>query len=229
MYCLIMPTRDKTPMPTVCTTTLIADCPELITQEGSDLQEELKFFQELKQKVSDYCSKHIEHLVQNVSSFSLEVDSNNVLLIPASRWGSSHTVDPIDCAMMKLHKLTYQRISVMKKLSKDFITKHIAKMRTKSSRELYLASAQPVNSKYGIPLPVLNHAHAYDLNENVLRHGEIVRHKDFREEIAKHRANVNNIHSCITDNNGVRHTDAHHEPQDMSELVREQAGYYDMY
>ena len=202
---------------------------KLITQEGSDLQEELKFFQELKQKLTDYCSKYIEHLVQNVSTFPLEVDSNNVLLIPASRWGSSHTVDPIDCAMMKLHKLTYQIISVMKKLSKDFIATHIPKIRRKTTRELYRASAQPVNLKYGVPLPVLNHAHAYDLNENVLRHGEMVRHRDFREEISRHRANVNNIHSCIADNNEERHTNIHHERHDMSELVRGQAGYYDMY
>ena len=204
---------------------------ELITQEGSDLQEELKFFQELKQKVAYYCAKYIKQIVQKVSTFSFGVDSNNVLLIPASRWGRSHTVDPIDCAMMKLHKLSFQRTSAMKNLNKEYITKHITRISTinKRKRNLYLASAQPVHPKYGIPLPVLNHAAAYDFNENVFRHGEMVRHRDHTEEVMNHRANVNNIHSCIVDNSNERHTGhtgADPERHYTSALIRDQAVDY---
>ena len=61
---------------------------------------------------------------------------------------------------------------------------------------------QLVDPKYGIPLPVLNIAHAYDLNELIVSHGQEVREKKFKRE-SQRKSNIN-IDTCIQDNNSWR-------------------------
>ena len=87
---------------------------DLTTKTSPDLQEELLFFKQLKQKTSEYCSKYIGQIVKNASMFLQTSKSAFVLHIPASKWGKSRILDPIHCAMMKLHKYTFNYISVSK-------------------------------------------------------------------------------------------------------------------
>ena len=87
------------------------------------------------------------------------INSSEVLNIPASRWGTVHTVDPIECAMMKLHRRTFSSIPLIKKLDPHLIER----MKHKNTPKWLRALAQPVHPKYGIPLPVLTLEHAYDI------------------------------------------------------------------
>ena len=133
---------------------------DLIIKTGPDFRQELAYFQELNNNVSKYCSPYIEQIIHNASDFIKVVNSFKVLNIPTSRWGTAHTVDPIECAMMKLHKRTLSSISLMKKLDSNLI--EIA-LKDKNTTEWFGALAQPIHPKYGIPLPVLTFAHAYDI------------------------------------------------------------------
>ena len=133
---------------------------DLIIRAGEDLKEELVFFQDLNNNVSKYCSKYIEHIIQDSNSFLNVINSSEVLDIPASRWGTAHTMDPIECAMMKLHRRTFSSTALMKKLDRNLIE---AIMKYKNTTEFLRALAQSIHPKYGIPLPVLKFAHAYDI------------------------------------------------------------------
>ena len=137
----------------------------LVVKAGSDLRDELSFFQELNNNVSRYCLKYIKHIIRNSRDFLNLVNSSEVLDIPASRWGTPHTVDPIECAMMKLHKETFQDISLMKKLDLNSVN---MTRKTKFLTNWLWTLSQPVHPKYGIPLPVLTNTHAYDI-----MHGDI--------------------------------------------------------
>ena len=77
-------------------------------------------------------------------------------------------MDPIECAMMKLKKVIFQDISTVKVLNRDLLLKHIGNVTNKGKKDFYFSMTEPIDPKYGIPLPVLNHAHAYDLHEGVL-------------------------------------------------------------
>ena len=133
---------------------------DIIVKAGSDLKEELLYFQELNSNVSKYCSKYIEHIIHNTSNFLNLINSSEVLNIPASRWGIASTVDPIDCAMMKLHRRTFSSISLMKILDPNLVE---TILNFKNTTEWFRALAHPIHPKYGIPLPVLTLAHAYDI------------------------------------------------------------------
>ena len=139
-----------------------------IIQEGSELQEEFIFFQELRENVSIYCSRYIENITLNPSNFSFHLPFPDILYIPASRWGNANTVDPIECAMMKLNKGIFQDISTVKVLNRDLLLKHIGNVTNKETKDFYFSMTEPIHPKYGIPLPVLNQVHAYDLEEGVL-------------------------------------------------------------
>ena len=128
----------------------------LIAKIGPDLKEELIFFQQLSSEVSKYCSQYIEYIIHDVDSFMKVANTTNVLNVPASKWGSASTVDPVDCAMMKLHKNTFRDISLMKKV--DLHTINTTTSRTKRLKMF----DQPVHPKYGIPLSVLTHVQLYD-------------------------------------------------------------------
>ena len=132
----------------------------LIVKAGPDLKEELSFFQKLNSNVSKYCSIYIQQITYNVSYFFNVANSSQVLDIPASKWGSAQTVDPVECAMMQLHKATFKLISLIKKhdyfllktvLKKEILTKWLP------------ALGQPIHSRYGIPLPILTLVDAYDI------------------------------------------------------------------
>ena len=141
----------------------------LIAQEGSDVQKELTFFQELKQNVSNYCSKYIELITPDSSIFSFYPPFPDVLEIPANRWGKAHTVDPADCAMMKLHRMTFQHISTAKRVNKELILKKIGNITDEEKKQFYFSVTEPFHPKYGIPLPVLRHKKAYDFHEEVFQ------------------------------------------------------------
>ena len=143
----------------------------LIIQEGPDLQQELIFFQNLRQNVSKYCSKYIQKIALNLTNVSFHLPFSDVLQIPSSKWGKAHTVDPVDCAMMKLHRMTFQDISAAKFLNKDLILKRTGNVADEKKKIYYFSLTEPVHPKYGIPLPVLKHAQAYDLNEGVFPRG----------------------------------------------------------
>ena len=72
------------------------------------------FFQELKQNVSNFCSKYVEMIAENSIKYLDVLKTADVLVIPASKWGTARTFDPIECAMLKLHKETFQGISTAK-------------------------------------------------------------------------------------------------------------------
>ena len=146
----------------------------LIIQEGPDLQQELIFFQELRENVSNYCSIYIGIIASNPSNFSFHSPFSDVLHIPSSKWGKSHTIDPIDCAMMKLHRMTFRDSSAAKIVNRDLLLKRIEYVTDKEKKSYYSSMTEPVHPKYGIPLPVLNHAQAYDLNEEVFYRGKLV-------------------------------------------------------
>ena len=139
----------------------------LIYQEGSDLQQELIYFQELKRNVSNYCSKYIEMITPDSSTFSFDPPFSDVLEIPANRWGKAYTVDPVDCAMMKLHRMTFQHISTAKMFNKELLLKRLGIVTDEEMKQFYFSMTEPVHPKYGIPLPVLKHVKAYDLHEGV--------------------------------------------------------------
>ena len=132
---------------------------DLIVKAGQYLKEELAYFQELNSNVSKYCSKYIQYIIHHTSNFMNLINSSEVLNIPASRWGTVHTVDPIECAMMKLHRRTFSSIPLIKKLDPHLIER----MKHKNTPKWLRALAQPVHPKYGIPLPVLTLEHAYDI------------------------------------------------------------------
>ena len=132
----------------------------LVVRAGQDLKEELVYFQELNNNVSKYCSKYIKHIIHKSSNFLNFANSSEVLDIPVSRWGTAHTVDPVECAMMKLFKETFQDISLMKKLDLNSVN---MTRKTKHITNWLWTLSQPGHPKYGIPLPVLKHAHAYDI------------------------------------------------------------------
>ena len=132
----------------------------LVVKAGPDLKEELSFFQKLNSNVSKYCSIYIQQITHNVSYFFNVTNFSQVLDIPASKWGSADTVDPVECAMMLFHKATFKLIYLIKKhdhyllktvLKKEILTKWLP------------ALDQPINPKYGIPLAVLTLADAYDI------------------------------------------------------------------
>ena len=143
-----------------------------IIQKGPDLQQELIFFQKLRQNVSKYCSKYIQKIAWNSANVSFHFPFSDVLRIPASKWGKAHIVDPVDCAIMKLHRMTFQDISAAKILNRDLLLKRAGNVTDKKKKTYYLSLTEPVHPKYGIPLPVLKHAHAYDLNEGVFPRGK---------------------------------------------------------
>ena len=132
---------------------------DMIIKAGQDLQDELSFFQELNSNVSKYCSKYIKHIIQNSRDFLNLINSSKVLDIPASRWGTAHTVDSVECAMMKLHRRTFSSIPLIRKLDPHLIER----MKHKNTPKWLRALAQPIHPKYGIPLPVLTLEHAYDI------------------------------------------------------------------
>ena len=146
----------------------------LVIQESPDLQQELIFFQKLRQNVSKYCSKYIQKIAMGLTNFSFHPPFSDILIIPASRWGKAHTVDPIDCALMKLHRMTFQDISAAKILNRDLLLKRVRNVTDKKKKTYYFSVTEPVHPRYGIPLPVLKHAHAYDLNEGVFVRGSNV-------------------------------------------------------
>ena len=146
----------------------------LATKEGTDLQQELIFFQELRKNVSKYCSKYVEKIALDLKNVSFSFPFSDVMQVPASRWGKAHTVDPVDCAMMKIHWKTFQNISVAKQFDTDLLLKRIVNVASEENRRIYFSLTEPVHPKYGIPLPVLNHARAYDLNEAVYSRGKWV-------------------------------------------------------
>ena len=88
----------------------------LIASEGHDIKEELKWFQKLNQTVSNYCSNYIKHIVQNTSKYFFNTDYSSILHLPVSKWGAASTVE---CAMMKFHKETFQKFSILKALMKN--------------------------------------------------------------------------------------------------------------
>ena len=122
---------------------------DFIITAGPDFREELAYFQELNNNVSKYCSIYIEQIILNASDFMKVVNSSEVLNIPASRWGTAHTVDPIECAMMKLHKRTLPSISLMRKQDSNLTE---ITMKYKNMTKLFHALTQPIHPKYGIPL-----------------------------------------------------------------------------
>ena len=144
----------------------------------------------------------------NASMFLQTSKSASVLQIPASKWGDVRTVDPIHCAMMKFHKYTFNYISVSK-LNPQLISRQLYKVKDNNIRELYQSVVQPVDPKYGIPLPVLNIAHAYDLNELIVSHGQEVRAKRFKRE-SQRKSNIN-IDTWIQDNNSWRQSQDNHK------------------
>ena len=146
----------------------------LIIQEGPDLHQELIFFQELRENVTNYCSKFIEKIALDLQNVSFSFPFSDVFKIPASKWGKSHIVDPIDCAMMKIHWKTFQNISVAKQVDKDLLLKRIGGVASEENKRIYFSLTEPIHPKYGIPLPVLKHARAYDLNEAVYIRGKWV-------------------------------------------------------
>ena len=131
--------------------------------------------------MSNYCSRYIEKITLNSSNFSFHLPFPDVLQIPASRWGKTHTVDPVECAMMKLKKGIFQDISTVKVLDRDLLLKHIGNVTNEEKKKYYFSMTEPIHPKYGIPLPVLNQAHAYDLHEGVL-HAQMKK-KQTRKEI----------------------------------------------
>ena len=132
----------------------------LIIKAGQDLQDELAYFRELNSNVSNYCSKYIQQIIHNTSNFMILINFSKVFNIPASSWGTAHTVDPIECAMMKLHRRTFSSIALMKKLDPSLVE---TVMKYKNTTQWLRALAQPIHPRYGIPLPVLTLAHAYDI------------------------------------------------------------------
>ena len=131
----------------------------LVFQQGPDLQDELLLFLELKRNITTFCSKYINHILHNSSSFLNAVNNSDILTISASKWGKSRTVSPIDCAVMHLHKYTFHKISVLKEKGMQFIRRNIDKRRLSWLNVL----SQPIDLKFGFPLPVLTHAQAYDV------------------------------------------------------------------
>ena len=128
----------------------------LIDKMGPDLREELTFFQQLSSNVHRYCSQFIEYIIHNATNFLNIANTTEVLNIPTSKWGIAHTVDPVDCAMMKLHRNTFGYISVMKKVDLR------AAKTFPRARRLKMFS-QPIHPKYGIPLSVLTDMTVYDV------------------------------------------------------------------
>ena len=180
---------------------------DVIVNSGPDLQEEFALFQKLKQRLFNYCSRYISYIVNDSTSFLDHTSFTDVLDIPTSKWGKAHTIDPIECAMMKLHKKTFQQMSVFRKfpkLDQGVFVQHARKLRKKKIREMYLSFDQPIHPRYGIPLRVLTHAQAYDLNEHVVTHGQQIQEKDMKKELHKHRVNVRNIDKCVAENHGSR-------------------------
>ena len=115
--------------------------------------------------------------------------------------GKARTVDPVECAMMKFHKETFQKLSILKALKKN---KYIyiwppSKVTTNNkAAELLKLLKESIHPKYGIPLPVLNSAHAYDLDEHVFLHGKMIQ-KDFNEfNVQRHT--VADIDGCVVEN-----------------------------
>ena len=90
-----------------------------ISQAGQDLEEEYMFFQELRQNVSNFCSKYIEMIAKNSTMYLDVLKTTDVLVIPGSKWGSARTFDPIECAILKLHKRTFQGISTAKSFTSE--------------------------------------------------------------------------------------------------------------
>ena len=172
---------------------------QLTTKEGSDIIEELAWFQGLQQRVSNYCSYYIEQIVQNISKLIVNTDSSSILHIPASKWGKSHTVDPIECAMMKFHKETFQKISILKDLNRNLKVRPLSKVSNNNKEaELQKLFKEPIHPKYGIPLSVLKSAHAYDLNEHVFLRGKRIL-ADVNQFKVQRRT-VTEIERCIAEN-----------------------------
>ena len=137
------------------------------------------FFQELKQNICNFCSKYVEMIAENSTKYLDVLKTADVLVIPASKWGNARTFDPVECAMLKFHKKTFQGISVAKSLAQspydDMYVKQVNTIRDKDKRKLYLSFHEPVHPKYGIPLPVLTDAHAYDLDKNPVTYKEMAK------------------------------------------------------
>ena len=133
---------------------------KLVSIAGQDVREELQFYQKLKTNVTSFCSKYAKYITHDSSNFLNVVNYSDVLNIPASRWGTARTMDPIDCAMMHLKKLVFQRISFIKEQNRSSInTNYRNRHRARWCNRLI----KPVHPKYGIPLSVLTHAQAYDI------------------------------------------------------------------
>ena len=163
-----------------------------ISQAGQDLQEEYVFFQKLQENVTNFCSKYIEMIDKDSTKFLDVLKTADVLAIPASKWGSARTFDPIECALLKFYKNTFLGISAAKSLAQnpyDMYVKHVNKIRNKNKRKMYLSFHEPVHPKYGIPLLVLTDAHAYDLDKNPVTYKEMIRgEKRLRQE--RHHLNM---------------------------------------
>ena len=96
--------------------------------------------------------------------------------MPVSKWGAASTADPVECAMMKFHKETFQKLSILKVLMKKKYESPVSKFTDNNNNkvaELRKLSKDSIHPKYGFPLSVLNSAHAYDLDEHVFLHGKV--------------------------------------------------------
>ena len=62
------------------------------------------------------------------------------------------------------------------------VFKQVNTIRDNDRRKMYLSFHEPVHPKYGIPLPVLTDAYAYDLDNNPDTYQEMIKEKRLRQE-----------------------------------------------
>ena len=163
---------------------------ENISKAEQDLKEELTFFQELKQRVSSYCSKYIDIIDKNSGQISDVLNTTDVLDIPASKWGRNYVLGPIDCAMMKFHKRTFQGISMAKSFVQnsniDKYAEQVKTVKNEDARDFYLSFQNPVHPKYGIPLSAYKHKLAYDLDKDEITYKDLIRYKKSKHKGLRH-------------------------------------------
>ncbi len=185
---------------------------EKVAKENQeDLKAELEFFNEVKSKIQDYCPQHFREILKEPQKFLDTVDQKEALHFPESPWGPAFHIDPVMCALQRLHKITFEIVSTVKQFPEICLKKidkthvDLKKIRvpvsaTDTHSIIHPAFCKAVHPIYKVPLEILKYRDSYDLEEHVSEHMKYINNMKHGTFTKKNRKNSEKLDKCVLKN-----------------------------